>query len=140
MDYLRRFILWFLSGLGAALGVALVIWGYNEASAIKRASDIGPTLPSTSVTVTAIEPIALPKELTVAANLTNNAQVDVGVHLQLVVLQGSKVVFECERSHPNTPAPGKTIRIQVSCRGVERERVPSDATFQVHVSRVIPVP
>jgi len=139
MDYFRRFILWFLSGLGAALGVAFVIWGYNEASAIKRASETGSALPSTSVTVAAVEPVALPKELTVAANLTNNAQVDVGVWLQLVVMQGSKVVFECDRSHPDTPAPGKTNRVQVSCHGVERERVPPDATFEVRVSRVFPV-
>ena len=139
MDYLRRFMLWFLSGLGAALGVSLVIWGYNEASSMKRESERDSALPSTSVTVAAIEPIALPKELTVAANLTNNAKVDVGVWLQLVVLQGSRVVFECNRSHPDTPAPGKTNRVQVSCHGVEREQVPSDATFEVRVSKVFTV-
>jgi hypothetical protein len=139
MDYLRRFILWFLSGLGASLGVTLVVMGYTELSDLKRKAEFAATLPSSSVTLTEVEPIALPKELTVSAILTNNAAVSVGVRVRLVILQANKVVFECDDSHPETPAPGISSRIQISCQGVDRENVPSGATFEVRVSRVFPV-
>ena len=139
MDYLRRFVLWLISGFGAALGVALVVWGYTEIWELKRKAEVEASLPVNSVAVTAVEPIAIPKELTVAAVLTNNAEVSVGVSLRLVVVHAGKVIFECGDTHAGAPAPGKSARVQVNCSGVERENVPAGATFEVRVSEVTPV-
>jgi hypothetical protein len=111
MDYLRRFLLWFVSGLGLAGGVACIMWLHTAQLERQRHAKFEQHLPASTVVISAVEPITIAENVTVSAMLTNNAGTSVGVEVELVLLQGSKIVYACERRSLDTPAPGESARI-----------------------------
>jgi hypothetical protein len=140
MEYFRRFSLWFVSAFGAALGVAVVTYGYLRYFERERQGARDAWLPSTSVEIKDVENLPVAKEVTVAALMTNNASQDVFVDIELTLSQGTRVLYTCTRSASRTPGPGKSLRIQVSCPEVEKQSLPSEVSYSLKVQHVRPVP
>jgi hypothetical protein len=111
MEYLKRFALWFVSGVAFAIGATLVISGSDH---LKRQST--PNIKESNVAlekiaISEVEISGLTKHLTVTGNVTNNSEKslrDARILIQLV--RGEKVLFECDDSLSNYPEPGKTLR------------------------------
>jgi hypothetical protein len=134
MEYLKRFALWFVSGVAFAIGATLVISGSDH---LKRQST--PNIKESNVAlekiaISEVEISGLTKHLTVTGNVTNNSEKslrDARILIQLV--RGEKVLFECDDSLSNYPEPGKTLRFQADCHAVERANIPADSTVRVKV-------
>ena len=140
MEYFRRFILWFISGLGLGVGVAVVVWSSTKLQEREKSSHAENSLASTSVAISSVEPIEVTEHIAAAAVLENRAATNVGVEIELALLKDAKVIYTCERHAPSTPGPGKSQRIQVECRGVQRGSVPAGAVYEVRVRRVWSLP
>ena len=140
MEYLRRFAVWFVSGLGLGVGVAVIAWSSTKILEHERETNADKYLPSTSVFISQVEPIGITEQVAAAAILENRASTNIGVEVELALLKDAKVIYTCERHAPSTPGPGKSLRIQVECRGVQRNNVPPGTVYEVRVRRVWPLP
>ena len=136
MEHLRRFLVWFINGLGLGAGVAVIAWASTKFHEQERTVDALKSLPSSSVAISQVEPIAITEQVAAAAVLENKSTSNLGVEVQLALVKDSKVLYTCERHAPSVPGPGKSQRIQVECRGVNRSSVPSGTAYEVRVWRV----
>ena len=96
-------------------------------------------LPSATIEVKDVEPIAIAKEVTVAATITNNAPEQVTIDLELSLSLGTKILFTCINTASRTPGPGKSMRVQISCPAIEKQQVPSGVTYSLKVIDVRPL-
>ncbi len=133
MDYLKRFALWFVSGLGLAAGVMLVVTAFEYVRPWKpelKTSNV--PLEQVTVSDTAISPVT--KFLTVVGTITNNSgRALATVRARVELIQGEKLLFECSESIRSLPGPGKSGHFQIECREIERSLIPDGVTQRVRV-------
>ena len=133
MDYLKRFALWFVSGLGVTAGVMLVLAGFEYARPWKSEVQTS-NLPLEQIAVTDIAISPVTKFLTIVGTITNNSSRELkAVRARVELMQGEKLLFECYESIRSLPDPGKSGHLQIECRDIERSLVPDGVSHRVRV-------
>ncbi len=133
MDYFKRFALWFVSGLGLAAGVMLIVTGFEYVRPWKQEIKTS-NVPIEQIVVsnTTISPVT--KFLTVVGTITNNSGRDLEtVRARVQLTQSERVLFECSESVNSLPGPGKTGHLQLECHDIERTLIPDGTTHHVRV-------
>jgi hypothetical protein len=136
MEYLKRFVIWLISGIGLACGVALVSWVINHShKKDKTLSFLPETLPVDSVHVSSVELVPISESLSASASIVSSEKSKLDVRMQLDLNKDGKVVFSCTRSFTYED-PGKPQHVQIDCASLKRANIPTGATVSVQVKRV----
>ena len=133
MEYLKRFALWFVSGLGIAAGVALVVAGLGDSRQM-RPEIATSNVPLEQVSLANIQISPVTKFLTIVGTITNNTGRELEtVRVRVELIDGQKVLFQCSNFVGSLPGPGKTGHLQIECREIEGSLIPEGVTQRVRV-------
>ena len=136
-EFLRRFVLWLISGFGLALGVLLAIFA---SELIKPSLHPGPDYDAKNegeLKVTRVEPLAI---TTVAGALVTISNMGTRGPLrpsdvELVFKHEGKVLFWCAQYVSREVAQGTQIVEQMLCDKVERTLLPQGTEYVVNINR-----
>lgn len=137
MEYLKRFVLWFLTGAGFALGAVLIL---RANIAIEEARGGRPDVVLDAApehVVTDVQVVPITKQVTVSGMLTNNSTEKAAVELSLELVRDGKLVYRCKTYRRYSPEPLKAVPIQIECPAVETEKVPAGTQYIVKPFKVI---
>lgn len=142
MEYLKRFLLWFLSGLGFALGVVLIVFGADKFDDLNRssaASEPAVVLNSAdNYVISDVAAVPVTEHVTVAGFIANKAETASEVVLNLHLMQGGKLLYDCEASHSLRPVGGQTTRFQFACPDVRAAKLPANVDYVVKLNVAAP--
>ena len=141
VDLLRKFIAWFISGVGLASGIAVVIWAASLLESKPReVSTALPELPASEVVLSEVEPITITDHIAYSALLTSKSQSNVSVQLEASVTETGKNPYNCSAQAFSLKLAGTPERIQYECRSVRKAGLPAGAKVELNLKRVSKVP
>ena len=136
MEYFKRYVIWFISGIGLACGVALVSWVSDHFDKKDKSLSFMPKpLPVDSVQVSSVEVIPISEYLSASASILSSEKSKLDVRMQLDLHKDGKIIFSCTRSFTYAD-PGKPQRVQLDCTLLKRRSIPTGATVSVQVREV----
>jgi hypothetical protein len=138
MEYLKRFFLWFVSGLGLAAGVACVAWISNKVAEtqVRQTVEVDILKPAPDFALSDVAPVQLTRGAAVAGTVTNNSSGKAEVQLNLRFEKDGKTLYECDQWKRLSPNPHMAMRFQIRCPEVDAERLPPGTQYVVTVQRV----
>ena len=137
MEYLKRFVQWFVSGIALACGVALVALVSTRLEKHDTAkAETFKTLPIDTVQVSSTAVIPFSDMLSVSASILSAEKSNLVVTLQLSIAQDGQVIYSCARKPFSYSHPGKPQRVQLDCNSLRRESIPKGASMSVQVTDV----
>lgn len=141
MDLLRKFIAWFVSGIGLAAGISVVVWATSLLEAQPRkVTAVLPELAVTEAVLSEVEPIAITDHLAYSALLTSKSQSNVSVQVEASVTESGKTLYNCSAQAFALKQAGTPERIQYECRSVRKAGVPAGARVELSIKRVSKLP
>ena len=131
MDYLRRLIVWFITGFGLVSGGFLAFWLWTYIDSPKSESlpkvDNPKEMEFSNVAV-----VPFTKHLTVTGVLTNRGSRKFeSAWLEMSVAQDGKVMYRCSNWYDAEILPNAFVEFQTRCEEVESTNLPSSARVTV---------
>ena len=136
MEYLRRLALWFVSGIGLALGATLVVWFASRMEAPQRKPITRELVPVHDQRVIELSQVSITEHLVVSGMLVNDSDRAPKIDLELQLFKDSKLLYRCNGSETLTPNPRKSMRFQIDCHEIKTKDVPPGIEFQVRLREV----
>ena len=138
MEYFKRFLIWVVSGIGLACGVAIVSWVSDRFD--KPEKDLSlpllpKKLPVSTVQVSSVELIPISEYLSASAFIFSSEKSTLNVELELNLYKDGKVIFSCKRPFSYSPT-GVAQRVQVDCFMLKHAEIPAGSTVTILVNQV----
>jgi len=144
MDYLKRFALWFSSGAGLALGLALAFFIAlrieRNVESSKTEHPVDAMRAATDYVVTDVERIPITRVVTVSGSVQNNSDSKSDINLTLELVRNDKLIYRCHGFNHYLPNPHMAMRFQIECPEVDTEKVPGDIQYVVKAAIVTQEP
>jgi len=135
-EFIRRFLLWFVSGFGLTAGVLVAV---VAAEFIKPSFRDEPEIKANNgeLKVTRIEPLSITTSAGALVSIANTASSGElkPRDIELVFKHGGKTLFWCSQYVSRQVAAGKTIVEQMLCDKVERALLPEGTEYVVNIKR-----
>ena len=136
MTLLKRFGLWFLSGIALALGVLAVVIGSEYAKPYLSPPPSEMVKAPAELSVSEVEPIQITEAPGVTAKISNASTTETlqPAMYELLFLAEGKQLFTCEiyRERP-TLKPGASASVQVVCPEVSRAALPATVQYKLRI-------
>jgi len=149
----RRFIEWFVSGLGLgtglAVGAVIYMWAIfllmpgpgdhmrkvQEEMKVQQARQSPVQNLPTDLTLTNVTPLAILKNAAVVATIKNDSEEKTYLHVEaeLTLLDDTGVLYRCPaRMRIGKPlAPGESQEVNFTCHDVERPALPTGVKYEL---------
>ena len=136
MNYLKRLLLWFLSGVALVLGMGAMLLAIELVRPFLNSQDSESISNPADLKVSGIEPVTITRYAAVSAVISNASTSSryAPKSYELRFTQAGHSLFVCEPYHEMKPlAPGASAPIQLVCPEVERAALPGDVRFDLRV-------
>jgi hypothetical protein len=135
VEYLKRLALWFVTGIGLALGATLVVWFAAKLETPQR-KPIRELIPVKDQRVAELSQVSITEHLVVSGMLLNDSDRTPKIDLELQLFKESKLLYRCNGSETLKPNPRKSMRFQIDCREIRTKDVPPGIEFQIQLREI----